>query len=187
MLICQRPLFPLQVRSWEAIKVDVTAPLTNISADVAVTAAEGNIGSCFLRALLFPHMPPSQFPVIIPTERQVGQTWRKRVWMWGHTSAKCDSLGVRGWTGDGKWTHTFLKIAEHRQQKKTTRREKIRRPKTQRKKIKGWNFTMRYLSSAGSHCCWCQPVKTPARSKVTYHIKFSLSMFSSCSLCPAWW
>lgn len=62
--------------------------------------------------------------------------------------------------------------------KHKTRREKIRRPKTERKKIKDWNFTMGYLSSSGSHCCWCQPVKTPARSKVKSHRSYKVFLIN---------
>lgn len=50
----------------------------NSSAHVAVTEAVGNIWSSFLRALLSLRVPPSQFLVIIPTERQVGVLGRKR-------------------------------------------------------------------------------------------------------------
>lgn len=113
----------------------MTAPLVNSSAHVAVTAAEGNIGSCFLRALLFPHMPPSQFPVIIPTERQVGRLGRK--------SFECEVIRVQNlilWQFGAELVmgneRVLYKIVERWQRKDNNKRERRSGGQRQRGKSK---------------------------------------------------
>lgn len=151
----------------------------NSGARVAATAAVGNIGSCFLRALFF--SPACPISCNYPHWEADRRTWMKKGLNVRSHGCKMYFLAAE----PGRWWEMNVCCTwGNGQQQQDNKRE--RRSGGQRQR--GWNFTTRYLTSAGTQLA--APHQTPARSKVKgqkvrYHIKFTLSMlcYSPCSAC----